>query len=172
MPTYFVRNDTVQNALGYAIPNVAVAYFLQPGLTLAAVFSGPSGGAAPNPQFTDGLGQTTAYLAAGQYTITYSGEQIQTLTLADQNVGGSGSGSTVVPFAGIPQGTIDGVNRVFTLTNAGTPLTSAPTQAEVWKNFPLVPGDPNGFTLSGVIITYATAPISGDTLWAQGVTIS
>jgi hypothetical protein len=160
----------VQNGLGQAIPNVAVTYYLQPALTLATVYSGPSGGSASNPQYTNGLGETVAYMAAGQYTITYSGAQIQTLTLADQNVGGSGSGSTIVPFGGVPQGTQDGVNRVFTLTNSGTPLTSPPTQVEVWNNFPLVAGV--GFTISGVVITYATAPAITDTIWAQGVTIS
>lgn len=169
MPTYFRRDDFVQNALGYAIPNVAVTYYVQPSLTLATVFSGPSGGAATNPQLTDGLGHAEAYMAPGQYTITYSGAQIQTLTLPDQEVGGSGSGSTVTVFAGIPQGTQDGVNRVFTLTNAGVPLTSAPSQAEVWNNFPLVLNV--GYTLTGVTIVYTTAPAVGDTLWAQGLTV-
>jgi hypothetical protein len=170
MPTYFRRDDNVQMAIGYAIPNIAVTYYTQPGLTLAEVFSGPEGGAAANPQFTDGLGNAVAYMVPGEYTITYSGAQIQTQTYPDQNVGGGGSGSTVVPFAGTPEGTIDGVNRVFTLTNAGTPLASAPTQAEIWNNFPLVVDV--GYTLSGVTIVYTVAPVTGDTLWAQGVTIS
>lgn len=171
MPTYFRRDDFVQNALGYAIPNVAVTYYVEPGLTLATVYSGPTGGAATNPQLTDGLGHAEAYMAAGQYTITYSGTQIQTLTLPDQNVGGGGgSGSTVTVFAGVPQGTQDGVNRVFTLTNAGVPLTAAPTQLEVWSNISLVVNV--GYTISGVTIVYAVAPQPTDTIWAQGVTIS
>jgi hypothetical protein len=170
MPTYYVRNDTVQNGLGQAIPNVAVTYYTQPSLALASVYSSATGGATTNPLYTNGLGQTTAYLAAGFYTITYSGAQIQTLTLADQEVGAAGSGSTVVPFAGIPQGTINGVNRTFTLTNGGTPLSTAPTQSEIWNNYPLVSGV--GYTLTGVTIVYTTAPVTGDTLWAQGVTIS
>lgn len=177
MPTYYVRNDEVKNGLGYAIPDVSVTYYLQPGLTLASVFSGPSGGAASNPQITNGLGQTTAYLAAGQYTITYSGAQIQTLTLPDQNVGGTGSGSTVVLFEGIPQGTIDGTNRVFTLTNGGTPLTSPPSQIYPTLNGSLL--QPSvGYTLSGVIITYTDAPqpaVGGspaDYIYVRGETIS
>lgn len=171
MPAYFRRDDFVQMAIGYAVPNVAVTYYTQPGLTLAEVFSGPEGGAASNPQFSDGFGHAIAYMAAGLYTITYSGAQIQTLTLPDQDVGASGGGgSTVSVFAGTPSGTIDGVNRVFTLTNAGTPLVTAPTQAEVVLNVPLVPGV--GYTLTGVTIVYATAPEVGDTLWAQGFTVS
>ncbi|HXF12275.1 MAG TPA: hypothetical protein VN517_03935 [Terriglobales bacterium] len=170
MPTYFRRDDSVQNALGYAIPNIAVTYYVEPGLTLATVYSGPEGGAATNPQLTDGLGHAEAYMSPGQYTITYSGAQIQTLTLPDQTLGGSGSGNTVTTFAGVPQGTQDGVNRVFTLTNAGVPLTSAPTQLEVWNNISLVVNV--GYTISGVTIVYATAPQPLDTIWAQGVTIS
>lgn len=174
MPTYFRRDDSVQNALGYAVPNVAVSYYVQPGLTLATVYSGPEGGAATNPQFTDGLGHTAAYMEAGEYTITYSGEQIQTLTFQDQNVGGGGSGNTVTVFSGTPAGTIDGVNRVFTLTNDGTPLTSAPTQATIWKNFPLIPdsGSGTGYTLTDVTIVYDVAPQVGDELYADGYTLS
>lgn len=174
--TYFRRDDTVQNALGYAIPNIAVTYYVEPGLTLATVYADPNGVTQiSNPQFTDGLGHTAAYMAAGEYTITYSGSQIQTLTLPDQDVGGSGGGSAVTVFAGTPQGTIDGTNRVFTLTNNGTPLTSAPTQLDVWLNAPLVVNV--GYTISGVTIVYAVAPqpaaggVAGDTIWAQGMTV-
>ena len=99
--SYFVRNDTVQNGLGYAIPNVAVTYYTQPSLALATVYSSATGGAASNPQYTNGLGETAAYLAAGTYTIQYSGAQIQTQTLADQIVGGSGSGVVITTFEGV-----------------------------------------------------------------------
>lgn len=171
MATYSRRDDTVQNGLGYAIPNVAVTYYVQPGLTLATIYNDANGDATiPNPQYTDGLGHAVAYMGPGLYTITYSGAQIQTLTLADQSVGGAGSGSTVTAFAGTPQGTQDGVNRVFTLTNNGTPLVTAPTQLDVWCNFPLVVNV--GYTISGVTIVYTTAPQPTDTIWAQGVTIS
>ena len=167
MPTYYVRNDTVQNSIGYAIPNVAVTYYTQPSLALASVFDSATGGATTNPQYTNGLGQTTAYLAAGTYTITYSGPQIQTLTLADQVVGDS-SGSGLIPFSGTPQGAQDGTNRVFTLTNQGTPIPSNPVAGTViaWDNYPLVEGV--GFTISGTTITYTTAPATTDTIFAQG----
>lgn len=169
--SYFRRDDFVQNALGYAVPNVAVTYYAQPSGDLATVYTDSSGDTtASNPQYTDGLGHAEAYMAAGLYTITYSGAQIQTLTLPDQDVGGSGGGSTITTFAGTPQGTVDGVNRVFTLTNNGTPLTEAPTQQDVWLNFPLAYG--TGYTLSGAVITYSRAPQTTDTIWAQGFTVS
>lgn len=170
MASLIRRDDFVEMAIGYAVPNCAVTYLVQPGLTPASVFSDPAGLVpAANPQLTDGLGHASAYMAAGTYTITYAGAQIQTLTLPDQTVGGTGGGgggSTVTTFAGIPAGTIDGVNRVFTLTNAGTPLTSNPSQVEVWLNFPLVVSV--GYTISGTLIAYTVAPIVGDTIWAQG----
>lgn len=176
MPSYYRRDDNTNMTIGFgwAVPNCAVTYYVQPSLELATVYADPNGATQiSNPQFSDGLGHTVAYMAAGFYTITFSGPQIQTLTLPDQEVGGlgSGSGSTVEVFSGTPSGTIDGVNRVFTLTNNGTDLTSAPTQAQVWKNFPLVPGDPAGYTLSGVTITYAVAPQPGDSLFASGFTV-
>jgi hypothetical protein len=171
MATYVRRDDYAQNALGYAVPNVAVTYYLEPGLTLATVYTDSTGDTvATNPQLTDGLGHAVAYMVAGEYTIVYSGSQIQTLTLPDQSVGGAGSGTNVVAFAGVPAGAVNGVNRVFTLTNAGTPLTAEPTQLTVWQNFPLVQGV--GFTISGTSIIYTNAPQTTDVLWAQGVTIS
>lgn len=171
MPTYARRDDYVINAIGYAIPNTSVTYFVEPGETLATIYADENGVTpAANPQFTDGLGHAVAYLLSGLYTIVYAGRQIQTLTLPNQAVGFGGSGTTVTTFAGIPQGTIDGVNRVFTLTNAGTPLTAAPTQLMVWLNFPLIQNV--GYTISGVNITYAVAPQTTDTIWSQGVTTS
>jgi hypothetical protein len=181
MPTYHRRDDWVDMSIfGQAIPNVAVTYYVQPSLALAPVFDGPEGNPVSNPQITDGTGHSIAYVSPGIYTITYSGMQLQTLILPDQEVaeggGGGGGGSTVTAFAGVPQGVIDGVNRAFTLTNAGIPLTTFPTQATVWFNFPLVPGI--GYTLTGVTIIYSNPPqpASGgspaDAIYAEGFTIS
>jgi hypothetical protein len=164
----FRRDDYVQMAIGFAVPNAAVTYYQQVGsaLILASIYNDANGDAPiANPQFTDGFGHAWAYMAAGTYTITYSGMQIETLTLPDQTVGGAGG--AIPTFAGTPAGTVDGVNRVFTLTNNGTPLTVAPTQAQVTLNYPLVPGV--GYTLSGVTVVYATAPELTDTIWAQGL---
>lgn len=167
MAEYYVRNDTVQNGLGQAIPNVAVTYYTQPSLALATVYEAATGTITTNPQYTNGLGQTTAYLAAGQYTISYSGPQIQTLAYADQNVGAS-AGAFENPFAGTPLGTINGTNTVFTLTNGGAllPAAAVPGTVLVWLNVPLISGI--GFTISGNTITFASAPQVGDSIYAQG----
>lgn len=99
------RQDFVQNGLGQALPNISVAYYLQPSLTPATVYSSTSCGVAntsavtclsgtcSNPQTTNGLGLATAYLAPGLYTITYTGTQIQTQTFTDQNISGPGTTS-------------------------------------------------------------------------------
>ena len=84
MATYYRRDDDVQNGLGEAMPNIAVTYLTQPDGALATVYADPAG-ATPisNPQYTNGLGQTVAYMAAGTYTVVYSGAQIQTLTYSE-----------------------------------------------------------------------------------------
>ena len=170
MATYYRRDDFVDAAIfGYSIPNIAVTYLTQPGLTPAALYSSSTGGAVSNPQYTDGLGHAVAYMLAGLYTIVYSGEQIQTMTLPDQAVGpGSGSGSTF--FAGTPTGTIDGTNRVFTFA-----VPSSPLQLTVWLNFPLIvnQGYTSSWASGTLTITYAVAPqpagsVAGDVLYVQG----
>jgi hypothetical protein len=96
------------------------------------------------------------------------------VVLTDQVINGGGGGSSQTPFSGTPQGVIDGTNRVFTLTNGGVPLTVNPIAGTVlaWLNFPLING--LGFSISGVTITYATAPqpaVGGspaDSIYAQG----
>jgi len=163
---FYRRDDFVQNGLGYAVPNAAVTYYFQPGLTLADIYSDPTGSTAiPNPQYSDGLGHAVAYMAAGEYTITYSGPQLQTLTLPDQSVGPGGSGAPITSFAGTPSGTIDGINKVFTF-----PVASAPSQFTVWLNFAQIPG--TGYTsswASGTLtIAYTNAPVTGDVLYVQG----
>ena len=169
MTTYWRRDDFVVSPVGIygAIPNVAVTYFIQPALTLATVYS-DSTGVTPitNPQFTDGIGHAFAYMATGIYTITYSGPQIVTLTLPDQEVPPGGGGTSITPFAGVLNGTLDGVNRVFTITNGGTPIAVTPAQITVWDNFPLVLNV--GFTISGVHVIFTSAPQVGDTLFSQG----
>jgi hypothetical protein len=159
-------------AIGYAIPNTAVTYYTQPALTPAAIYADPNG-VTPlaNPQYSDGFGHTIAYLAAGAYTITYSGRQIQTLTLPDQNVGSSGGGGGVTPFAGTPSGTQDGVNRVFTFS-----VPISPAQLAVWLNFPLIVnvGYTSSWASGTLTIVYTTAPqpavgsVAADSLYVQG----
>ncbi len=43
MALYFRRDDEVQNGLGQAMANIAVTYYLQPGLSLATVYADPAG---------------------------------------------------------------------------------------------------------------------------------
>ena len=84
---------------------------------------------------------------------------------------GSGSGAG---FSGPLIGTVDGVNKVFLLSDHGTPLITAPSQLIVWQNTPLIPG--LGYTLgpNPGQVTFANPPqpaagaIPADALWAQG----
>lgn len=84
-------------------------------------------------------------------------------------VSASPSGTSL--FSGVPSGTKDGVNTIFTLTNGGSPLIGSPLQVVVWKNIPLIPNDPTGFTFGPGTnqITYAVAPDTEDSLFATGI---
>jgi hypothetical protein len=76
-------------------------------------------------------------------------------------------------FAGDLLGTKNGINKTFTLTNSGAPLGVTPIQASttVWLNFPLIPGDPNGYDLgpNPGQVTFKNAPAADDSLFAAGV---
>lgn len=74
-------------------------------------------------------------------------------------------------FAGPLIGAKNGTNKIFTITNGGAPIGLMPLQATVWLNFPLIPGDPNGYDLgpNPGLVTFKNAPISGDSLFAAGV---
>lgn len=71
-------------------------------------------------------------------------------------------------FAGALLGAQDGNNKIFTLTNNGTPLGQTPQEPIVWNNYPLVPG--SGYTLGPGVdqVTFAVAPDPLDTLYGQG----
>ena len=149
MSTFYRRDDDVQNGLGQAMPNIAVSYYTQPGGALATIYADPSG-ATPisNPQYTNGLGQTVAYMAAGTYTVVYSGAQIQTLTSPDQIVGEK---TNTLPMTPTPAA--DGTVRIFTLPSA--------------------PPNPAGdqFFVAGSLVSYGVAyTVSGTTLtWIAAV---
>ncbi len=156
MPTYYRRDDDVQNGLGEAVPNISVTYYTQPGLGLATVYSDSTGTVSTNPQITNGLGQTVAYLASGYYTLTYSGAQIQTLTYADQQVGpgvaGLGAPETPTP---VP----DGSTRIFTLSF----VPSSPSVGQLFVAGSYIPYG-IGYTIAGSTITWigAVPPQPGD----------
>jgi len=154
---YYRRDDEVQNGLGQAVPNIAVTYYVQPGLALATCYSDSSGTPTTNPQYTNGLGQTAVYLAPGLYTITYSGMAIQTLTYPDQLVSAGGTSSN--PHSVTPSP--DGVTRIFTMS--ATPIVPADAQLFLAGSF--VPYGTQ-YTISGATITWigAVPPQIGDSL--------
>jgi hypothetical protein len=152
MPTFYRRDDEVHNGLGQAMPNIAVTYYTQPGGTLATIYADPIGTIPiSNPQYTNGQGQAAAYMAAGTYTVTYSGAQIQTGIYPDQIVGGSGSGAGIPPMTPTPAP--DGTVRIFTLPS--TPPSPAADQ----------------FFVAGSLVSYGVAyTVSGRTLtWIGAV---
>ena len=162
MALYYRRDDDVQNGLGEAVPNIAVTYYAQPGLGLATVYYDPAGTElAPNPQYTNGLGQTAVYMLPGFYTITFSGEQIQTLTYPDQLVG-PGAGGSGGAVRELPTPAPDGVIRVFTIPGP------APTNPA--NDFFFVAGSyveyGLAYTVAGSTITWigAEPPQEGDSL--------
>lgn len=173
------RDDTVTNTLGNAIAGAAVYYLGQPtsGFTpLLTVYSDTTGTPTTNPQITDGSGHAVAYLSDGAlFTCVYVYPNGTQVIYPDQFVGSSsGAPST---FAGVPTGTIDGTNTVFTVVNGSTPLTAVPSQLlATFNGLTLTPG--LGYTLAVVSgqlkITYSRAPepasggIPADSIYVQG----
>jgi hypothetical protein len=175
------RDDSVLNTLGNAIAGASVYYLTQPAnvpalIPLANVYSNTTGTPAANPQITDGFGHAVAYLNDGQlYTVVYVYPNGTQVVYPDQFVGSSSGG--VAPFAGIPTGTIDGTNTVFTVVNGSTPLTAIPAQLlATFNGILLTPG--LGYTVAVVggqlKITYAVAPqpasgsVPADSLYCRG----
>lgn len=123
-------------------------------------------------EFYDNMPQPMSQFEAGLDKLTEIAQEIVAAS------GGGGGGGNLTPFAGIPIGTIDGTNRVFTLANNGVALTSLPVAATllVWLNNPVIFG--SGFTISGITITYGIAPqpasgsIPADQIYAQGFVTS
>jgi len=70
----------------------------------------------------------------------------------------SGSGVTFADTE-VPSGTINGANAVFTLANAPSPAASL----ELFLNGVLQRPAGVDYTLSGLTITYVTAPLTGET---------
>src|SRR5215472_13898677 len=170
------RDDWLTDAQGRALAGAQVFYMTQPANTsvfpptpLATIYSNLTGTPESNPQFTDGFGHAVAYADESiLYTIAYYHPLFgpNPIVLIDQNFGGTGTtGMGFNPFSGVPSGTIDGTNTVFTLAVAGNPVSLT-----VWLNFPLIQG--LGYTASWasgtLTITYAVAPQTGDSLYAQG----
>jgi hypothetical protein len=181
----FFRDDRyVTDGLGRALSGAQVYYLTQPANTsvfpptpLALLFTSEAGTIPlTNPVITDGFGHSFAYMDnTVQYTVYIAHPLFgqYPIILPDQAIAGSTISVPGVLFSGSLLGTINGTNTVFTLTNGGTPLSGAPHQADVWLNFPLIPGA--GYVISGNQVTFANAPqpASGgnpaDILYAQGI---
>lgn len=181
---------TVQDAQGRALAGALVFWCLQPATApsapppspLATVYTDITGGTPEaQPIISDGFGYAFTYLNNSMlYTLAIYHPLFgpNPLVYPDQDYG-SGGGGTITPFSGIPTGTIDGTNKVFTIVNGSTPLTAIPAQIDVWLNFPLIQGI--GYTLAVVggqlKVTFANAPQPAaggnpeDAIFAQGFSV-
>ena len=171
------RDDFVTDAQGRALAGAQVYYCTQPASTsanppgpLATVYSDTNGDPGVNPQITDGFGHAVAYLFSSQlYTVVVWHPLFGSnpVVLIDQAVpGDTATLNGLTPFQGVPIGTVNGIKKVFTLAQGSSPIPSNPAQATVWQNFPLIVN--TGYTITGITITYTIAPISTDTLYAEG----
>jgi hypothetical protein len=173
------RDDFLTDAQGRALAGAAVYYCTQPASTgsvppspLATVYSDLGGDPATNPQYTDGFGNAVAYLDSSVlYTLVFVHPLFgpYPVVLTDQIIGsGPSSGVGYQPFAGVPSGTVNGVNRTFTLRNGTTPISAlTPAQVLAWVNYPLIQG--LQFTVTGNQLIFAVAPHVGDNIFAQGL---
>lgn len=183
------RDDRyIADALGRALAGAQVYWCspqpastaVNPPSPLAPIFTDLTG-VTPlaQPVLADGFGHADAYLDDQTLFTVVVWHPLfgpNPIVLIDQQIsgGGGGGGATLTSFQGTLIGTVDGVNKVFTLANGSSPLGVAPiaNTVIVWFNFPLLNG--LGYTLSGVTVTFANAPqpASGgnpaDAISAQG----
>jgi hypothetical protein len=73
-----------------------------------------------------------------------------------------GTAPITTPISGPLIGIQDGTNRVFTV-----PAPPDDSTLIIWDNFPLVEGDPDGYTLEGLTVTFVNAPSPTDSLFYQ-----
>ena len=106
------QTSQLQNAVGQALAGVEVYFLTQPAnvqsLTpLATVYANATGAGGPvtQPLFTDGLGQFSAYLSPGVYTVVYVISTAGTFSYPDQNIAIGGGTPGTVTFDGIGSGT-------------------------------------------------------------------
>jgi len=185
----FGRDDrVVTDAQGRALAGAAVYWCSQPATApatpppspLLAVYADISGtNPVTQPVLTDGFGHADVYLETGVlYTIVIYHPLFGSnpVVWPDQQLGGGG-GSTLTPFSGVPQGTIDGTNKTFVVVDGTIPLEAVPAQITAWLNYPLING--LGYSLAVVggqlQITYANAPqpaigsSPADAIFVQGL---
>ena len=112
------------------------------------------------PVVADSYGNFGFYLAPGNYLATITNPFNGSSNSYPFSVGGSGGGGNVTPFGETPTGAINGSNTTFTL-NVIPNLLFLTLNGNL-----LTPG--LGYTLASETITMASAPQSGDTLYARG----
>ncbi len=168
MSSLYRRDDWSTDGLGRALSGLQVYVCYQPADTesvppspLATIYS-DNAGADPitQPVLTDGFGHSFWYAPEGSYTIVFYSPLTQEVVLEDQ---------ALVPYASVTvtykndtsnagsiTGSINGTNRVFTLSGA-----PAPPNSLMFMVNGLVQA---GWSLSGSTVTLAVAPHSGDIL--------
>lgn len=171
------RDDRwLTDAQGRALAGAQVYWCTQPAIApsspppepLATIYTDITG-VTPETQpiLTDGFGHAWTYLnTSAFYTVVMYHPLFgaNPIVIPDQNL--AGGTASIMPFSGTLTGTLDGTNRIFTIS-----VSSSPQAMIVWDNFPLVLNV--GFTAAyagGVLtITFATAPQPTDTLYVQGL---
>jgi hypothetical protein len=169
MATYFRRDDWVTDAMGNAISGAGVYVTSQPStpgsLTkqgyvppspLVQLYADPAGVTpVTQPVLTDGYGHAFYYAASNIYTVTYYSPQIRQTTLADQVIAG-----VVAPISSTAlSGAQNGTNRVFTLPSIPTNFSMIFVNG-VYQVLSI------NYTISGLTITFTTAPLPTDELFA------
>jgi hypothetical protein len=174
MATVYRRDEWVQDHMGNGVSGVFVYLCEQPATTdvypptpLAPIYSDSAGqNPLTNPQQTDAYGHCSYHAATGTYTVVYWSPQIAGLqvVLPDQVI-------TAPPYSwnndsstnGTIVGVIDGVNTVFTLSGAPTPIASLVLTVNGIIQ--------TGWTISGAVVNLAVAPHGGNTIEARYVIV-
>lgn len=175
MATLVNQVFTLQTAQGQAVSGGNAWVCSQPANVsslppspLATIYS-DAAGANPitQPLQTDGFGQASCYVAEGVYTFVYWSPVTGQLTYVDQVVVGPFNNTTPSynndsSANGTITGAINGTNTVFTLS-----AQPAPTESLIFSVNGVIQ---YGWTISGQVVTLATAPHTGNVLNATYVT--
>jgi hypothetical protein len=165
-----VRQDFwLSSNLGVALGGASVYVCSQPANTtsvppspLATLYTDSTGTMTlSQPLSTDGNGHAVAYMPSAIYTVTYQHPLVGSIILPDQNVTLPG-GQPVGMNAEIPVGTKNGVNTIFTLSQAPSP----PQSLSLYINGVFQ----TAYSLTGTVINYTTPPRTGDQLYATYIT--
>lgn len=164
---YRPYNMVVQDTQGRALSGATVWFCTQPAVIanppspLATIYSDTAGDVMVNPVTSNNYGQVIAYLDTTLlYTVVTYHPLTGLLAYKDQWVGGPNN-ATFSLTGEQPSGAINGSNVTFTLAT-----TPNPPGALLLIVNGLLMTQGLGYTLSGNIITLATAPQIGDSIYA------